>query len=105
MACALPTELRRYVLEFRRYGLVGKVGFEPTKPEGSGFTVRPNSPSLALTLVRPVIYSLLTEDFTHLALMPLFFAIEPPSTKLGLTVEMNSRFQRPGQDAYACALP
>lgn len=71
------TELRRYVLEFRRYGLVGKVGFEPTKPEGSGFTVRPNSPSLALTLVRPVIYSLVTEDFTQLTLMPLFFAIEP----------------------------
>ena len=56
---------------------MGKVGFEPTKPEGSGFTVRPNSPSLALTLVRPASYSLLAEDFTHLTLMPLFFAIEP----------------------------
>ena len=84
---------------------MGKVGFEPTEPEGSGFTVRPDSPSSALTLVRPVIYSLVTEDFTRLALMPLFFAIEPPSTKLGLTVELNSRFQRPGQDAYAYALP
>lgn len=80
---------------------MGKVGFEPTKPEGSGFTVRPNSPSLALTLVRPVIYSLVTEDFTQLTLMPLFFAIEPSR----VMVESNSRFQRPGQDAYAYALP
>lgn len=80
---------------------MGKVGFEPTKPEGSGFTVRPNSPSLALTLVRPVIYSLVTEDFTQLTLMPLFFAIEPSH----VMVESNLRFQRPGQDAYAYALP
>ena len=62
---------------------MGKVGFEPTKPEGSGFTVRPNSPSLALTLVRPVIYSLVTEDFTHITLMPLFFAIEPSNESIG----------------------
>lgn len=80
---------------------MGKVGFEPTKPEGNGFTGRPNSPSLALTLVRPVIYSLVTEDFTQLTLMPLFFAIEPSH----VMVESNSRFQRPGQDAYAYALP
>lgn len=79
---------------------MGKVGFEPTKPEGNGFTVRSDSPSSALTLVRPVIYSLVTEDFTHLTLMPLFFEIEPSH----VMVEMNSRFQRPGQNAYASAL-
>ena len=64
---------------------MGKVGFEPTKPEGNGFTGRPNSPSLALTLVRPVIYSLVTEDFTQLTLMPLFFAIEPSNESIGRT--------------------
>ena len=32
-----------------QHSLMGKVGFEPTEPEGNGFTGRPNSPSLALT--------------------------------------------------------
>lgn len=27
--------------------VVGVVGFEPTQPEGNGFTVRPSSPTLA----------------------------------------------------------
>ena len=43
---------------------MGKVGFEPTKPEGSGFTVRPNSPSLALTHNhQDTIYSFYVENF------------------------------------------
>lgn len=29
--------------------VVGVVGFEPTQPEGNGFTVRPNSPTLQLS--------------------------------------------------------
>ena len=29
--------------------VVGVVGFEPTQPEGNGFTVRPTSPTVALS--------------------------------------------------------
>lgn len=40
--------------------LVGEVGFEPTQPFGTGFTVRPSSPTLALP------YVLLTNNIQNL---------------------------------------
>lgn len=40
--------------------LVGEVGFEPTQPQGIGFTARPSSPTLALP------YVLLSNDIQNL---------------------------------------
>lgn len=47
-----PDEPRSSILPIEILpGEVGKVGFEPAKPKCNGFTVRPNSPSLALSRV------------------------------------------------------
>ena len=36
---------------YDQYILVGAAGFEPAKPKGNGFTVRPSSPSLVRSLI------------------------------------------------------